>query len=42
VGGQEFHFIVDGNSTLAPGDRISVGFDPAQASIFDLDNEQRL
>ena len=42
VGGQEFHFIVDGNSALAPGDRISVGFDPAQASIFDLDNEQRL
>ena len=42
IGGQEFHFIVDGNSTINSGDSILVGFDPIYSSIFDLDSEDRL
>ena len=40
--GQEFHFIVDGNSTINSGDSVLVGFDPIHSSIFDLDSEDRL
>ena len=42
IGGQEFHFIVDGNSTINSGDSLKVGFDPLHSSIFDLDSEDRL
>lgn len=39
---QEFRFRVDGQSTLKPGERIVIGFDPAKASIFDASTENRL
>ena len=42
IGGQEFRFMVDGNTLVNVGDRVTVGFDPAHASIFDFDNEERL
>jgi len=42
IGGQEFRFIVDGNTLVNVGDRVTVGFDPAHVSIFDYDNEERL
>jgi multiple sugar transport system ATP-binding protein len=42
IGGQEFRFIVDGNTLVNVGDRVTVGFDPAHVSIFDFDNEERL
>ena len=42
IGGQEFHFIIDGNSTINSGDSLRVGFDPLHSSIFDLDSEDRL
>ena len=42
IGGQEFRFMVDGNTIVNVGDRVTVGFDPAHASIFDFDNEERL
>ena len=42
IGGQEFRFVVDGNTSVNVGDSVTVGFDPAHASIFDFDNEERL
>jgi multiple sugar transport system ATP-binding protein len=42
IGGQEFHFIVDGTTTMNSGDSVLVGFDPIHSSIFDLDSEDRL
>ena len=42
IGGQEFRFMVDGNTSVSIGDSVTVGFDPAHASIFDFDNEERL
>ena len=42
IGGQEFRFMVDGNTSVSTGDSVTVGFDPAHASIFDFDNEERL
>ena len=42
IGGQEFRFMVDGNTLVNVGDRVTVGFDPAHVSIFDFDNEERL
>jgi multiple sugar transport system ATP-binding protein len=40
--GREFRFRVDGQSELASGDRIRIGFDPARASMFDAASELRL
>ena len=42
IGGQEFRFMVDVNTSVNVGDRLTVGFDLAHASIFDFDNEKRL
>jgi len=42
IAGQEFHFIVDGTTTINSGDSVLVGFDPVHSSIFDLDSEDRL
>jgi multiple sugar transport system ATP-binding protein len=42
IGGQEFRFMVDGNTSVSIGDSVTVGFDPAHASIFDFVNEERL
>jgi len=42
MGGQEFRFMVDGNTTLSIGERVTVGFDPVHSSVFDLENEERL
>lgn len=41
LGGQEFRFRVDGQSMLRAGDRVQIGFDPAQASVFDAESEHR-
>ena len=42
IGGQEFRFMVDVNTSINVGDTLTVGFDPAHASIFDLESEERL
>jgi len=42
IGGQEFRFMVDVNTSVNVGDKLKVGFDPAHASIFDFDIEERL
>ena len=42
IGGQEFRFMVDVNTSINVGDTLTVGFDPAHASIFDLESEDRL
>ena len=42
LGGAEFRFRVDGKSSLNTGDRVLVGIDPAQTSIFDAASELRL
>jgi len=42
IGGQEFRFMVDVNTSINVGGTLTVGFDPAHASIFDLESEERL
>ncbi|MCB1971266.1 MAG: sn-glycerol-3-phosphate ABC transporter ATP-binding protein UgpC [Geminicoccaceae bacterium] len=42
LGGSELRFRVDGHSTLLPGDRIPIGFDPERASLFDTQTELRV
>ena len=42
IGGQEFRFMVDVNTSINVGDTLTVGFDTAHASIFDLESEERL
>jgi multiple sugar transport system ATP-binding protein len=42
LAGQEFHFKVIGSCTLYVGEKIIIGFDPACASVFDMNTEQRL
>ncbi|PHP66339.1 ABC transporter ATP-binding protein [Zhengella mangrovi] len=42
LGGSELRFRVDGHSTLRPGDRIPIGFDPERASLFDTQTELRV
>lgn len=34
--------MVDGNTSVNVGDTLTIGFDPAHASIFDFGNEERL
>ncbi|WP_274426942.1 ABC transporter ATP-binding protein [Chelativorans sp. YIM 93263] len=42
MGGNELRFRVDGQTSLSKGDRVTIGFDPARASIFDAETELRL
>ncbi len=40
--GHQFRFLVDGAMELKRGDRVKVGFDPARASLFHKDSEERM
>ncbi len=42
LAGQEFRFRMDGQSTVSPGEKMQIGFDPASASLFDAETEIRL
>ena len=42
MAGQGIRSRIDGQMDLAPGTEILVGFDPARASLFDADTENRL
>ena len=42
LGGAPLRFRVDGHLTVAPGETIRIGFDPARASIFDKVEELRI
>ncbi|MEP3278440.1 MAG: ABC transporter ATP-binding protein [Stappiaceae bacterium] len=42
LGGQDFRFRVDGQTTLKTGDEVAVNFDPARASLFNSQNELRI
>jgi multiple sugar transport system ATP-binding protein len=38
----EFRFRMDGQSTVNPGQKLQIGFDPVTASLFDAKTENRL
>jgi multiple sugar transport system ATP-binding protein len=40
--GQPFRFRVDGGTPVRAGERMAIGFDPARASLFDHESEERL
>jgi multiple sugar transport system ATP-binding protein len=40
--GQDFRFRVDGQIDLKTGQKLTIGFDPARASLFDEETELRL
>ena len=42
MGGRDFRFRVDGQSTLQTGDSVEIGFDPAKICVFDAESELRL
>ncbi len=42
LAGQSFRFRMDGKTTLAIGDQITLGFDPADGSLFDFKTELRI
>ena len=42
LAGVAIRFRMDGQASVASGDRILVGFDPSRASLFDKQSEQRL
>ena len=42
LGGQPFHFNLDGQEKIADGDRMTIGFDLARGSLFAKDTEERL
>ena len=42
VSGAYFRFRMDGQARVKPGDLVSIGFDPKQASLFDPASELRL
>jgi len=42
LAGQDFRFRVDGQTDIAAGSRVRIGFDPARASIFDAQTELRV
>ncbi len=42
LGADEFRFRVGGQTNLAPGETVLIGFDPAAASLFDHETELRL
>ena len=39
---QEFRFRMDGQKSVELGDKLTIGFDPVGASIFDMQSEERL
>lgn len=39
---EEFRFRVGGQSPIAEGETVLIGFDPATASLFDRETELRL
>ncbi|WP_089901192.1 ABC transporter ATP-binding protein [Loktanella fryxellensis] len=41
-GGQTFRIRMDGQAQVKPGDRLTIGIDPATASLFDKTTEDRL
>jgi multiple sugar transport system ATP-binding protein len=42
VGGRPFRIRMDGQARVAAGDRLTIGIDPAKASLFDAKTEERL
>lgn len=42
MAGHEFRFRMDGQSTVSPGEKMQIGFDPVTASLFDVETEIRL
>jgi multiple sugar transport system ATP-binding protein len=42
LAGSNFAFLIDSESRLKPGERITIGFDPARASLFDGATDARL
>ena len=42
IGTDPFRIRIDGQTRIAPGDRLTIGFDPACASLFDAKTENRL
>ncbi len=42
VGAKPFRIRMDGQARVQPGDRLTVGLDPARASLFDAKTEERL
>jgi multiple sugar transport system ATP-binding protein len=40
--GQPIRFRVDGGTPVRAGERMTIGFDPARASLFDHESEERL
>ncbi len=41
-GGKPFRIRMDGQARVRPGDRLTIGIDPARASLFDAGTEERL
>ena len=42
LAGKPFRVRMDGQARVAPGDRLTIGLDPAKASMFDARTEERL
>ena len=42
LAGTPFRFRMSGKATVAAGDKLKIGFDPAQGSLFDKSTENRL
>ncbi|KIC51013.1 ABC transporter ATP-binding protein [Tateyamaria sp. ANG-S1] len=42
LAGMPVRIRMDGQAAVLPGDRITIGFDPARASLFDKQTEERL
>ncbi|MCC2689605.1 MAG: ATPase component of ABC-type sugar transporter, partial [Rhizobiaceae bacterium] len=42
LGAAAFAFLVDSETRIAAGDRVTIGFDPARASLFDAAGGGRL
>jgi multiple sugar transport system ATP-binding protein len=42
INGRPFRFRMDGLAAVATGDLLSIGFEPARASIFDQAQELRI
>lgn len=42
LAGSNFAFLIDSESRLKPGERVTIGFDPARASLFDGATDARL
>jgi len=42
IGGRDFRFRVDGQSSITSGAKIDIGFDPSKVCVFDAESELRL